>query len=131
MSPRSLLCLEGATVFMVSLFFYHSTHASWLQFALLFFVPDVSMLGYLVNARVGAISYNAVHSYVVPLIMATWSLGTDHATVLAVALIWIAHIGFDRVLGYGLKYPTGFRDTHLNTGRHTIEEIPEATRSAR
>ena len=78
------------------------------------------MLGYVANARVGAIMYNGVHSYVGPLALAGWSLA-NHPTVLSLSLIWIAHIGLDRMLGFGLKYPTRFKDTHLNPDRHTLE----------
>ncbi len=120
MNPRTLLRLEGAIALVVSLFFYHSTHASWLRFALLFLLPDISMLGYTVNARIGAISYNAVHSYAAPLILAAGALGTNHIAVLALSLIWTAHIAFDRLLGFGLKYPTRFKDTHLNPDRHAL-----------
>jgi len=120
MSPRLLLHLEGAAVLVVSLFFYHSIHGSWLQFGLLFLLPDISMLGYAVNARIGAISYNAVHSYVAPSILVGWSVGTNHAAVLSLSLIWLAHIALDRLLGYGLKYPTHFKDTHLNPDRHAL-----------
>jgi hypothetical protein len=56
---------------------------------------------------------------VVPLVAAGYGIGTNHQTVLALSLIWIAHIGFDRMLGFGLKYPTVFKDTHLNPERHT------------
>jgi hypothetical protein len=121
MTPRPLLHLEGAAVLVVSLFSYNWIHAGWLQFALLFLVPDISMLGYLANVRVGAISYNAVHCYVAPLGLAAWSFATNRPAVLALSLIWIAHIGFDRMLGYGLKYPTHFKDTHLNPKRHALE----------
>jgi len=120
-TPRPLLHLEGAAVLAVSLFSYHWLQASWFQFALLFLVPDVSMLGYAANVRIGAISYNSVHCYAAPLILAACSLGTDHSAVLGLSLIWIAHIGFDRMLGYGLKYPTRFKDTHLNPNRHALE----------
>ncbi len=122
MSPRPPLHLEGATVLVVSLFLYHSLHASWLQFALLFLLPDISMIGYAVNAHIGAMSYNAVHSYVAPLILAACSLGTHHSAVLSVSLIWIAHIAFDRSLGYGLKYPARFKDTHLNPDHHALRK---------
>ncbi len=106
---------------VVSLFSYHWIQAGWLQFGLLFLVPDLSMLGYLSNVRMGASAYNTVHSYVIPIALVAFALRTNHSTVLAVSLIWIAHIGFDRMLGYGLKYPTRFQDTHLNPARHTLE----------
>jgi hypothetical protein len=120
MTPRPLLHLEGAAVFALSLLAFHWGRSSWLQFALLFLAPDLAMFGYLANARVGAICYNAVHTYVVPLALAGYALATGHGAILAVALIWIAHIGLDRMLGFGLKYPTRFKDTHLNPDRHAF-----------
>lgn len=67
MTPRHLLHLEGAAVLFVSVFAYYLSHGSWLLFALLFLVPDLSMVGYLSSARTGAATYNAIHTYVVPL----------------------------------------------------------------
>jgi hypothetical protein len=121
MNPRPLLHLEGAAIFAISLFAYHWSHGSWLVFALLFLVPDLSMLGYVASARIGATTYNAVHNYVMPLALAGYSFGTNHPVILGFSLIWIGHIGFDRMLGFGLKYPTRLKDTHLNPDRHTLE----------
>jgi hypothetical protein len=120
MNPRPLLHLEGAAVFTLSLLAYHWTHASWLLFVALFLAPDLSMIGYLASVRLGAITYNAVHTYVGPLALAAYGFGLGHQMILSVSLIWIAHIGLDRMLGYGLKYPTRFKDTHLNPDRHTL-----------
>ena len=122
MNPRSLLRLEGAAVLIVSLFSYHWSRGSWLQFALLFLVPDLSMLGYLANVRAGAVMYNAVHTYVGPLVLAGYSFRSGHPEIFSLSLIWIAHLGLDRMLGFGLKYPTRFNDTHLNPNRHTRPE---------
>jgi hypothetical protein len=111
--PRLLLHLEGAAVLAVALFWYQQIHASWLLFGLLFLVPDLSMIGFAAGARVGAAAYNLAHTEVVPVVLGiTAGLG-HHSRVLAIALIWVSHIGFDRLLGYGLKYPTHFKDTHL------------------
>ena len=75
--------------------------------------PDLSAVGYLAGPRVGAGSYNAADTYALPVILATagWLAGAELA--IQVGLIWIVHIGVDRALGYGLKYPTDFKDTHL------------------
>jgi hypothetical protein len=120
MNPKPLLHLEGAAVFIASLFAYQSNHGSWLLFALLFLVPDISMIGYAFNARVGAITYNAVHTYIFPLALGGYALYAGQHLPLMLALIWAAHIGFDRMLGFGLKYPSRFKDTHLNPERHTV-----------
>ena len=92
-------------------YLYAHQGGSWLAFAVLFFVPDVSFAGYIAGPRIGAALYNVAHSYVGPLILVT-TLSTI-GTGVPLALLWAAHIGFDRALGYGLKYPTAFSDTHL------------------
>lgn len=111
--PRWLLRLEGLVVFAAALIAYRHTGAGWDLFALAMLAPDLSMLGYLGGARAGAVLYNAVHSYLAPALLgaAGWWLAAPLATSLA--LIWIAHIGIDRALGYGLKYAGGFGLTHL------------------
>jgi hypothetical protein len=78
-----------------------------------FFLPDFSMVGYLRGNRVGAATYNAVHSSVLPVALAVMGVVTDGSLLTAVALIWLAHIGFDHLVGYGLKYAKGFKETHL------------------
>jgi len=111
--PAVLLKLEGAAVFALSLYAYHALHAGWLLFAVLILAPDLFMLGYLVNVKAGAALYNLVHTYTLPLAMLGVAYGLHRHDVAAVALIWLAHISMDRMLGYGLKYPTFFKDTHL------------------
>ena len=120
MNPQLLLHLEGAAVLVFSLFAYRWNSGGWIQFLLLFLLPDLSMIGYVGNVRVGAMTYNVVHSYVGPFLLAGFSVGTGHHTWLLFSLIWFAHIGLDRMLGFGLKYPTRFQDTHLNPARHTL-----------
>ncbi len=111
--PRWLLHAEGAVLFAASIAAYVNFHGSWWLFILLLLAPDLSALGYLVNVRFGAICYNAVHVDVGPAaLLAVGLLSTSPLAVL-LALIWLAHIGMDRVAGYGLKYPTKFQDTHL------------------
>jgi hypothetical protein len=111
--PAVLLRFEGAAVFALSLWLYHATGASWMVFLLLFLWPDVGMLGYLLGSRIGASTYNLVHNEGLPILAAALAVSYHRKWCLGFALIWLAHIGFDRVLGYGLKYPTAFRDTHL------------------
>jgi hypothetical protein len=111
--PRLLLHLEGATAFAAATALYvHGDHPWWLYLALIL-APDVSMVGYAAGARIGAIAYDAAHTYAGPLALAAAGVLADVSTLVAVGLVWAAHIGVDRALGYGLKYPTGFRHTHL------------------
>lgn len=109
--PRSLLRAEDLAMFGAALFAYAQLGAGWGLFFALFLLPDLSLLGYLAGPRVGAVTYNAAHSYCAPALLA--ALGLAVPAVLPWAAIWIAHIGLDRVLGYGLKYSTAFGDTHL------------------
>ena len=111
--PGVLLRIEGAVVFALSLFFYRGTGAAWWWFVLLFLWPDLFMLGYTVSVRLGTRLYNLAHTYIFPLALAGWARHEQQPRLLAFALIWIAHVGADRALGYGLKYPTFFKDTHL------------------
>jgi len=108
---RAVLRAEGLVVLGGALFLYADTGRSWWLFAALFLAPDLSMLGYLASPRVGALAYNALHSYVAPLALAGVSRGDGLG--FALALIAVAHIGFDRAMGYGLKYSSAFAHTHL------------------
>ena len=108
-----LLRLEGLCYAVAALLVYWQQGFSWWMFAALILVPDVSMIGYLAGPRIGASCYNIAHA--TPLAWALLLLGyfANNTTALTIALIWFAHIGIDRTLGYGLKYATAFKDTHL------------------
>lgn len=112
--PRLLLHMEGFAVLSgaVALYAYHGY--SWLAFGVLLLAPDVALAVYALNASAGTVLYNLLHSYTLPLLLAVLSVVLGAEGGLQVALIWSAHIGMDRMLGYGLKYPTGFNDTHLS-----------------
>jgi hypothetical protein len=111
-SPILLQRLEGLAALVAGVAAYIWLGQSWLVFALLFFTPDLFMLGYLRSARVGALTYNLGHTYVAPAILALLGLAVGPLAY-GLAAIWIAHIGFDRMLGYGLKLDGGFGQTHL------------------
>jgi hypothetical protein len=110
---RTLLRLEGLVLFLGMTLLYYEWEGSWLVYALLFFVPDLSFAAYLGGPRFGAIVYNAAHTYLAPMAIMTLGFATAEPLVLSIAMIWLAHIGFDRTLGYGLKYQAGFGFTHL------------------
>lgn len=111
--PRLLLQVEGAAVLAVTIFLYRSGHYSWWLFALLFLAPDLAMLPYLINVQWGSTSYNLVHTTMIPLLLLLAALLVPAPGIVPYVLIWLAHIGLDRMLGFGLKYPTSFKDTHL------------------
>jgi len=111
--PRLLLRLEGLALFILATLAFGYTDASWWLYAILFLTPDLSFAGYLASPRLGAVAYNALHTTLGPALLAGLGLFLDHSMLLGLAAIWAAHIGFDRMLGYGLKYTSGFNDTHL------------------
>ena len=111
--PSLILRAEGGVIFCASLLLYGEAGAGWTLFVALVLVPDLSMLGYLSGARLGAAIYNVVHTLVAPLLLIGFSVAFKQLWLVPYGLIWTAHIGIDRLLGYGLKYPTRFRDTHL------------------
>lgn len=113
-SVRLLLKLEGAAACVAAVAAYAHMGGGWRMFLALFLAPDLSMTGYFLGRRTGALAYNAVHNYLGPALLAAcaWSMRADPMLCL-LAAIWVAHIGFDRFLGFGLKYPAGFKFTHL------------------
>lgn len=108
-----LLRMEAAVILVAAVWLYGIVEAGWGMFLLLFLVPDVFMLGYLRGRRVGATVYNVGHTYLGPAALALWAGWAASPLGFHLALIWTAHIAFDRVLGFGLKDVSGFRDTHL------------------
>jgi len=114
MRPKLLLHLEGGTLLVVSLVLYAYAGGNWLIFALLILAPDLSALGYLAGNTAGAYIYNLFHTYLLPAILGVYGLLGSNPLALQIALIWVAHIGGDHLLGFGLKYPSAFKDTHLN-----------------
>jgi hypothetical protein len=116
-APGILLRVEGFMLFLLALFGYSYLSGPfwlpWLFFVLLLFTPDFSMLGYLAGTRIGAICYNLIHTTILPLALLATGFWLKNTLIMQAASIWLAHIGLDRVLTFGLKYPTVFQDTHL------------------
>jgi hypothetical protein len=111
--PRLLLRLEGAALALGAVYLYQRIGANWWLFAALILVPDVSFAAYFLGTRPGAIAYNGMHVLFVPVALAIASFLLPSFDLLAIALIWAAHIGIDRALGFGLKYGAGASFTHL------------------
>ena len=121
-APKALLHLEGLGVMALSAAAYSHVGLGWGWFAGLFLTPDLLMLGYLGGRRLGAAAYNLGHSYIGPMVLLALGLALHVQPLPAIALIWTAHIGFDRALGYGLKYGDGFGFTHLGANRKARAE---------
>ena len=112
---RGLLRLEGLGLLLLTAHLYGYRDQGWLLWILLFLAPDLSLLGYLGGLRLGSRLYNAVHTYVAPMVLAGVGTLAFQPLLVSLSLIWGAHIGLDRALGLGLKLPGGFAHTHLGT----------------
>jgi hypothetical protein len=123
----TLLRIEGLVAFGLAVAGFQLLGGNWWVFALLILAPDLSMLGWLAGPKIGARIYNLAHTYTVPALFgaAAYSLGA--MWLVPFALIWIAHIGIDRAIGYGLKYPESFQHTHLGMmGKHKGRAVADA-----
>ena len=92
---------------------------------MLFLVPDLSMLGYLSGPQIGAVSYNLFHTQAPPGLLAAFGLLTRSSLLVSVALVWFSHIGFDRMVGFGLKYPTEFGTPSTNALTLTLVAVKQ------
>ena len=108
-----LLRVEATAFLLLSIFAYYQSGFSWILFGVLFLAPDLSMAGYWLGPRWGAAIYNAAHNYALPIAAGALGYYIKSETLLAIALIWAAHISADRSINYGLKLASDFRDTHL------------------
>jgi len=113
LDPIALQRLEGGILLVLSLLLFWKYSGAWLLYVVLILAPDVFMLGYLRGPRAGAALYNLGHTWLLPGLLGIVALLAGAAAAGSIALIWFGHIGVDRLLGYGLKLPAGFQDTHL------------------
>ncbi len=112
-NPITQRRLECAAVLFTSIFVYLQMDFSWGVFALLFFVPDLSLFAYVKGPRLGGIIYNMAHCFIGPILLGIFSWFSGDTLMQAIALIWLAHAAFDRALGWGLKYPDSFCNTDM------------------
>lgn len=125
MEPRHFLRAEGFAVAGLALGGYFALDGPLWLLAVLALAPDLSMLGYLGRPRVGSLSYNIVHTYTLPLALGVAGVWVDVQLALLVALVWAGHIGADRLLGFGLKFDSGFEDTHLSARSASFDELAQ------
>lgn len=105
--------IEGVAIFAASILFYINLDFNVVWFFVLLLVPDIFMLGYLKDKKIGARVYNLGHTLTIPIIATIAGFSLDSAILLGGGLIWTAHVGMDRAFGYGLKTEKGFKHTHL------------------
>ena len=118
-APRRLLQLEGTILVAGALIAYTTTHEPWWLIPLTLLFPDLFAIGYLAGTRIGANLYNLVHITPLPAAVIALAWWQHWPLAGALGLIWLAHIGMDRLLGYGLKYGDHFQHTHLSQPRRT------------
>jgi Domain of unknown function (DUF4260) len=111
--PRLLLRVEGAAVAVAAVTLYFYADFSWWLLLVLALAPDLSFIAFAAGPRAGTAAYDAAHTYVVPVALGAVGVVAETDLATQIALVWITHIGVDRAIGYGLKYPSAFRDTHL------------------
>lgn len=128
---RGWLRVEAMVVFIAATMVWVALNGGWARFALFVLLPDLSFAAYLVGPRFGAWVYNIAHSYAIPAVLAVVGGMLDQTALMLAGALWTAHIGFDRMLGFGLKYPTGFADTHLGTlGQRRVVSLTSARSAA-
>jgi hypothetical protein len=108
-----ILRAEAVAMFSAGVIAYGVLGGAWLAFVPLLIVPDVSMVGYLRNARLGALTYDLGHNLATAGVALGLGLWLSIGWLAIAGAILVVHVGMDRVMGYGLKYPTSFKDTHL------------------
>lgn len=111
---RNLLKLEYCALFILSIVLFAQTEYSWWIYLVLFFVPDIGMIGYLFNTRIGAFTYNILHHLGSAVIMIVLGVLLTSPICMLAGIILLGHSAFDRLVGYGLKYPDSFTHTHLS-----------------
>ena len=112
-NPIALRRVEALFVFLFGLTLYHHSGYSWLTFALLFFLPDAGAIGYLKSHKLGSTLYNLTHWLIWPFALGAYGIWQDHNTAKMIAIIWITHVCFDRMLGWGFKTGGSFYDTGM------------------
>ncbi|PIE93956.1 hypothetical protein CO726_17225 [Bacillus fungorum] len=110
---KRIVHFEGLVVFLAAIYTYSLYEFSWIIFLVFLLAPDLSMLAYRINNQVGANIYNLFHTYIISILIVIIGIFFKIDTVIMIGLIWTAHIGMDRMFGYGLKYETDFKDTHI------------------
>ena len=111
---KTLLKIEELFLFGLSIYFFSLLDYAWWWFPLLFLTPDIVMIGYLINTRIGAVIYNIIHHRALSITLYIIGSIINLSIMQLIGIILFAHSSFDRVFNYGLKYKDNFKHTHLN-----------------
>lgn len=110
---RTVLKLEEAGMLLLSVYLFSLLNFDWWWYLALFLAPDIGMLGYIINTKTGAFTYNILHHKGIAILVYVLGIYTGSELLQLIGLIMFGHAAFDRVLGYGLKYSDSFKHTHL------------------
>lgn len=110
---KSVIKLEELGMFIFGIYLFSQLNYDWWWFLVLILTPDFSMIGYLFGNKIGAISYNFFHHKGFAILVYFIGIYTQNSLIQLVGIILFSHASLDRMLGYGLKYETGFKYTHL------------------
>ena len=110
---NTLLKLEEAAIFLLCIFLFSKLNVAWWWFPSLLLLPDIGMIEYLINPKIGAFTYNLLHHRFLASVVALFALTSSNEYWKLTAIILFAHISLDRALGYGLKHEDSFNNTHL------------------
>ena len=121
-NPIILRRVEALAVFLLGIVVYYYNGYSWLTFAILFFLPDAGAIGYLKSYKFGGSMYNLTHLTIWPLVLVAYGFIFDNETAKMIAIIWITHVMFDRLLGWGFKSGGSFYETGMGSKRDPRKE---------
>lgn len=110
---KNLLKLEEAGIFILTVYLFSTLDFAWWWFPALLLLPDIGMIGYLINPKIGAFTYNLFHHRLTAASVALLGMKVESDYLVLAGIILFAHISFDRVMGYGLKYTDSFQHAHL------------------
>lgn len=110
---KTLIKFEEAAQVALSIVLFSQLPFAWWTFPALFLLPDLSMLGYLISAKVGGFTYNLVHHKALGIALGVAGLFLGTNELMFAGILLFGHSSLDRAMGYGLKYDKGFTYTHL------------------
>lgn len=112
---KTTLKIEELAQVILGIFLFSKLEYAWWWFPVLLLTPDIGMIGYLFNTKIGAFTYNAFHHKAIAIILGLSGFYLNNSLLILIGVILFSHASFDRVFGYGLKYPDSFKNTHLGS----------------
>lgn len=110
---NKILKIEELGMFILGVFLFSQLNYSWWWFLLLILTPDIGILGYVINAKIGAFIYNLCHHKAIAVLVYLLAIYFEFEPMKLIGIILFSHASFDRIFGYGLKFTSSFKDTHL------------------